>query len=185
MKGETLRKMKYRLGTALGDSKTYYTHSEATPIHGTGQGSCASPSIWLLISSILMDCLSELGGGMTMSDVMDETIQQWIDGFVDNTSLFVNIAPGDQDTNDVKRLHNLLRHDMIMWKELLEASGGKLELSKCFYYVMAWRFDDNGTPYPIAITEQRTMSNTISIPEGNTSENTTIEQKKSMKNIKH
>jgi hypothetical protein len=59
----TLRKMQFRLRTALGNSTKYYSHSEETPVRGTGQGSCASPSIWLLISSILMDCLKELAGG--------------------------------------------------------------------------------------------------------------------------
>jgi hypothetical protein len=103
--GKTLLKMQYRSRTALGDSKTYYQHSLNTPIHGTGQGSCASPSIWLLISSILMDCLAELTGGMTMSDVTWDKIQQWIDGFVDDTSLFVNIQDDDIATNDVKHLH--------------------------------------------------------------------------------
>lgn len=61
--------MKFRLRTALGNSKRTYTHTTETPIHGTGQGSCASPAIWLLISSILMDCLSEICGGMTMQDI--------------------------------------------------------------------------------------------------------------------
>jgi hypothetical protein len=51
----TLRKMQFRLRTALGDSTKFYNHSKETPVHGTGQGSCASPSIWLLISSILME----------------------------------------------------------------------------------------------------------------------------------
>jgi hypothetical protein len=133
MQATTLKKMKYRLRTALGDSKTIYQHSHNTPIHGTGQGSCASPALWLLISSILMDCLSELGGGMTMHDVAGSTyIQQWIDGFVDDTSLFTNIATLADD-NSILQLCNQLTTDMTIWNELLEASGGKLELSKCFY----------------------------------------------------
>jgi hypothetical protein len=79
----TLRKMKYRLRAALGDSTQTYQHTNVTPIHGTGQGSCASPAIWLIIRSILIDCLSELGNGMTMHDVVQEnSIQQWIDGLL-------------------------------------------------------------------------------------------------------
>ena len=35
-----------------------------------------------------------------------------------------------------------LKHDMIYWKELLEASGGKLELTKCFHYIFSWEFDE-------------------------------------------
>jgi hypothetical protein len=74
---------------ALGNSKKYYCHSHETPVHRMGKGSCSSPAIWLLVSSILMDCLQELAGGMEMTNPDDKTkIQQWIDGFVDDTSLF-------------------------------------------------------------------------------------------------
>jgi hypothetical protein len=122
----TLRKMKYRLRTALGESTQTYQHTNVTPIHGTGQGSCASPAIWLIISSILMDCLSELGSGMTMQDVVQEnSIQQWIDGFVDDTSLFTNIVQLTNNNNIIE-LCNSLTRDMTIWNELLEASGGKL-----------------------------------------------------------
>jgi hypothetical protein len=62
----------------------------------------ASPSIWLLTSSILMDCLSDLGGGMTMSDVTPDTIQQWIDRFIDDTLLFINLHPNERNTNNIQ-----------------------------------------------------------------------------------
>jgi hypothetical protein len=65
----TLENMQYKLRTALGDSTKCYSHSATTPVHGTGQGSCASPCIWLLISSILMECLEKTSTGMTMVDV--------------------------------------------------------------------------------------------------------------------
>jgi hypothetical protein len=98
VQANTLKSMKFRLRTALGDSKRTYQHSNKTPIHGTGQGSCASPAIWLLISSILMECLSETGGGMTMINVNTKSsIRQWIDGFVDDTSIFTNILHNKMD----------------------------------------------------------------------------------------
>jgi hypothetical protein len=151
----TLRKMKYRLRTALGESTTTYQHTAMTPIHGTGQGSCASPAIWLLISSILMDCLSALGGGMTLQNVNNDfSIQQWIDGFVDDTSLFANIIH-DSDDHNITRLCHQLTRDMTVWNELLEASGGKLELSKCFYYILSWKFDNEGNGVPMTIAEQK------------------------------
>jgi hypothetical protein len=70
LQATTLKKMTFRLQTALGESTRTYRHTYNTPIHGTGQESCASPAIWLLISSILMDCLSEIWGGMTMQDIV-------------------------------------------------------------------------------------------------------------------
>jgi hypothetical protein len=51
-------------------------------------------------------------------------IQQWIDGFVDDTSLFSNLIGTEYNTNDIKLLHQKLSQDLIAWKELLEASGG-------------------------------------------------------------
>ena len=138
MHGMTLKKMRYRLRTALGISKQDYTNTKSSPLHGTGQGSCASPAIWLTISSILMDCLSEIAGGMKMQDITnDNQLIDWINGFVDDTSLFSNIGK----SNDVQAIVKQLKHDMITWQQLLEASGGKLELSKCFFYILTWSFD--------------------------------------------
>jgi hypothetical protein len=155
LQATTLKKMKFRLRTALGESSRTYQHSNNTPIHGTGQGSCASPAIWLLISSILMDCLSEIGGGMIMQDVNGiSSIQQWIDGFVDDTSLFTNVTCHN-DNHCIIQSCNQLRSDMIIWNDLLEASGGKLELSKCFYYILSWQFDNDGNGIPMTIAEQR------------------------------
>jgi hypothetical protein len=162
----TLRKMQFRLCKALGDSTKYYCHSEETPVHGTGQGSCASPSIWLLISSILMDCLQELAGGIKMSNPDNTTtLQQWIDGFVDDTSLFTNLSRGEKNPNDIKLLHLKLSQDLIAWKELLEASGGKLELAKCFYYILSWKFNELGDAIPTTIKEHREICPQITIPD--------------------
>ena len=66
--GETLRTMKFRLRTAMGDSEEYYCHSTDTPIHGVGQGGTASPAFWLLVSSALFDCHQKKAQGMTMQD---------------------------------------------------------------------------------------------------------------------
>jgi hypothetical protein len=100
---KTLMKMRHRLQKALGDSTRFYTHTKETPVHGTGQGICASPCIWLLTSSILMDCLSELGAGLTMRDITLKHIRQWIDRFEDDTSLFTKLATQARVLNSATR----------------------------------------------------------------------------------
>jgi hypothetical protein len=130
--GKTLQKMRFRLQTALREPKRYYQHTETTPIHGTVQGSCSSPVIWLLTGSILMDCLSELVGGMTIANIDSSELQNWIDGFVDDMFLIVNLLKTDKDPNVVAILHKKLREDTIILQDLLEASGGNLQLEKCF-----------------------------------------------------
>jgi hypothetical protein len=44
---------------------------------------------------------------------------------------------------------------MTIWNDLLDASGGTLELSKCFYYILSWKFDKKGNDLPMIIAEQR------------------------------
>jgi hypothetical protein len=128
--------------------KKNYKHSTKTPIHTTGQGSCASPAIWLLVGCLLMDCLLHLGNGKTLKDMLGTRIlRQVIDGFVDDTSLFTNLLNSMIESNNIAQLTTQLRYDMIAWKELLEASGRKLELTKCFYYILTWKFDTKGNPH--------------------------------------
>jgi hypothetical protein len=105
MQAETLQKMIFRIHTAIGDSKRFYRHSTSTPNHGTGQGSCASPAIWLLVCSLLMDCLSTMGHGMTLHNIFGKrTLRQIIDGFVNDTSLFTNLLKTFLDRNDIELL---------------------------------------------------------------------------------
>jgi hypothetical protein len=69
VQANTLEHSKYKIKTALGESTTTYQHSSETPIFGTGQCSSASPSIWLMKSSFLMDIYETMAQGMTMINV--------------------------------------------------------------------------------------------------------------------
>jgi hypothetical protein len=48
----TLEQAKFRIKTTIGVSEDWYAHSEAFPIHGTGQGSGNSPTIWCFVCSV-------------------------------------------------------------------------------------------------------------------------------------
>jgi hypothetical protein len=121
-----------------------------------------------------MDCLGELGTGMTMADVKTlENIQQWIEGFVDDKSLFANTMPFHDYVPDLKMS---LAADMQLWASLLETTGGKLELSKCFYYILSWKFDYNGKPVPLNINDQLYFIFPITVQDSTTGKDVTIRQ---------
>jgi hypothetical protein len=42
-------------------------------------------------------------------------------------------------------------------------SGGTLELQKCFYYLLSWKFDEKANPVPSTIEEQSLLTPPISI----------------------
>jgi hypothetical protein len=99
-----------------------------------------------------MDLLEKKANGMTMIDVMDKTnIRRWIDGFVDDTSLFINI---DFISQCAQTMSTFLEEDGCRWAGLLEASGGKLELMKCFYYILTWSWNEKGEAIPQTINQQ-------------------------------
>jgi hypothetical protein len=51
---------------------------------------------------------------------------------------------------------NQLKDDGTRWTGFLEASGGKLEFLKCFYYILAWSWNDKGEAIPQTILQQNT-----------------------------
>jgi Reverse transcriptase (RNA-dependent DNA polymerase) len=138
LQSTTLQSSEFCIRTALGDSLRIYKNSLSSSVHGTGQGSCASPAIWLFISSFLMDILQDQANGMHMEYVKIETFEkrlcQWIEGFVDDTFIFANLEFGN---NNLEELLLKIQSDGQMWEQLLHTTGGELELSKCFYYILS------------------------------------------------
>ena len=63
--------------------------------------------------------------------------------------------------NDIKSLKEKLKQDGTWWAGLLAATGGKLELSKCFYYLLTWKYDKKGNPVAELINEQQDNENKI------------------------
>ena len=157
---KTLRAMEFHLRTALGVSEKFYKHTTTTPVHGSGQGSCASPTLWLILSSILMKSLEQQTSGMTISPigVKDQPIETIIDGFVDDTSIFVNLP--FYETNQAQ-IFQKLQDATGKWSELISASGGKLELQKCFFYAMIWKFTQEGEAILQTITQQQALGNHV------------------------
>jgi hypothetical protein len=174
LQSTTLEKSIFKIRTALGDSVTTYTNTDATPIHGTGQGSCATAAIWLLISSFLMDLLEKISNGMEMEDILDhiKNTRQIIEGFVDDNTLFTNLKYGRTNLNELVKK---AEQDWQNWECLLHTSGGALELSKCFYYLLSWKWDKWGSPIPQTIKEQNLPPTKITMSA--TNEIITLQQK--------
>ncbi len=103
--GETLAKMKYFVSTALGISEDSYGNTNMTPVHGTGQGSCASPSAWLQICSVLFECHERLStGAKYFSPDRMTVVENSMTGYVDDTKCV---------TNDMNQTHPLPVNELV------------------------------------------------------------------------
>eukprot|EP00957_Ditylum_brightwellii_P133321 10165316-Ditylum_brightwellii.AAC.1 len=104
-----LEEAKFKLKTALGVSDEFYQHCQAFPIYSTDQGSTNSPTIWLIISSVLFDIHDELVNVENFCGLLQFiTVHVSMVGFVDATG----------QTNDFHNNHaapeqliDLVQHD--------------------------------------------------------------------------
>jgi hypothetical protein len=165
--------MRYRIKTKIGVSKKHYQHTEAAPIYGTGQGSTGSPCFWALTSIILFNIMTEIAHGISFTDPHGlSTLQRTIEAFVDDTDVAAN---GTENNLMSRELAQVLQTDAQHREKLLLTSGGKLEfISKCFFYIMYWKFTEDGMPI---LTSKTEWPHKLMLHQGNDSKPTEIEQK--------
>jgi hypothetical protein len=168
---EILNQTQYYAKTVHGTSTMGYGTTPEHAIHGPGQGGRASPSIWTVISCLILSCMSEESNGITLLDPHTaQSVHQFSSGFVDdithwniNTDQRNTAAPLSTILNDTQRMAQ-------WWENLLFSTGGKLELSKCFYYVIYWIYNHEGEasmldttalPQQVHLTDSETSSDII------------------------
>ena len=145
---DTLFHMKYSIKHVYGVTPHTYTSSPTEPLFGTGQGSGASPAIWLSLVVILLNSLDRMSRednipALSFSDPWKDIMTEWrVGAFVDDTN------QGIVDPTGVLSLEELveqMRQAGQMWERLLHISGGSLNLSKCSWTLQYWLWK-NGRP---------------------------------------
>jgi hypothetical protein len=141
-----LSQMKYTVKTTFGISDAFIASSGSSVLYGTGQGSGASLAIWLTLSTILLSSLQALTiRGMVFQNPSGSIqAERHSDSFVDDTQNGINDAFLPTPWT-LPELHSNLSHMSHSWERLLYSSGGALEPSKCFYYLIYWTWK-NGLP---------------------------------------
>ena len=147
MNAKTLESAKYHVRTELGLSDTSFSHSPESPIYGTGQGSGNSSMLWLFLCCILFDIYDKhcTPARYTYPDHSNETKVSLI-GFVDDNNGQANKFKDRQTWENLQRLLQRVQSNANLWALLLCATGGALELSKCSYHILFWKFSLQGAP---------------------------------------
>ena len=65
-------------------------------------------------------------------------------------SLTTSLTSSTDDTITPEDISAGMQFEAQTWERLLWATGGALELSKCFYYILFYDFKKNGTPFLLA-----------------------------------
>jgi hypothetical protein len=115
-------------------------------IYGVGQGSKAGPVTWAAVSSLLFEAQDLLGTGVSFSNPT-RTIahKRNSDGMVDDTTGYHGRQPHwIRHYPSISTIFQGLKRDAQIWERLLWTSGGLLELTKCRFYMVHWKFSPDG-----------------------------------------
>jgi hypothetical protein len=147
----TLEKAEYRIRSESGLAPKGYQHNQHFPIYGTGQGSSNSPAIWCFLSSSLYECYdTQATKAIYCTPSRTNHVEVGMIGFVDDSNGQTNCFVLDENRQTVDKVMKQTQRNAQSWSDLLNVSGGALELSKCSYHVISWKFSAQGDPvlYP-------------------------------------
>lgn len=128
----------FYLKMSLEISKGSYSHSNKSPIDGTGQGAAHSPIVWALTSSVLFKIHQKLSYGMSILKGSFNT-KFSITGFVGNANNYTTEQQADL-------LILKASHDAQRWADLLHVVGTKFNQDKSFYTPILQDFTNAGNP---------------------------------------
>lgn len=113
-------------------------------LHGIGQGNGGGPAMLILHLTDMFAALSSVCIGFAMTCV--EHIKKATTvgtGYVDDVTLGLTIPRESPQTEQM--VYKYVKRMGQLWEKLLYITGGRLELSKCFWIPVTWKWQ-GGTP---------------------------------------
>ena len=139
-----IQHMKHYIRTSFGDSEEYFSSEHrAVPFQGILQGNGAAPTIWVLVSTPLLNMLrTAMNGAHIISPISSE--QSHIVGyaFVDDTDLItIDMRENHRNTEDIMID---MQEGIDRWEGGLRTTGGAIVPEKSWVYPIDFTFDTTG-----------------------------------------
>ena len=171
---KTIQEMKFFLRTGYGDSKNCANSRIEMRTQGLCQGNGAAGAGWAVVNITIISAHKKKGHGVHFLCPITK-LKSHIAGviFVDDTDLMHFRM--DRIEDELEVLYHL-QESITNWGKLLIASGGALKPIKCFYYIISFIWNADGS-WKYASNEidddgEENMEHRITIPlsDGSTSE---------------
>ena len=110
-------------------------------LHGIGQGNGAGPALWLSHLIVMFWTLEKHlpGWAFTSPDGLT-TFDSPGTGFVDDVTLGASADETLEYEDQEEHLVGTISKIASYWEKMLHTNGGKLELSKCFWVLISWKW---------------------------------------------
>ena len=139
---------KHYVRTKFGVSEDFFVGTFAAVLYGIGQGNGAGPAFWLSHLVVMFCVLDTLSHGIQFRSPSGKTTHKSPGmGFVDDVTLgcthsnpnksndMVELKK-DVGTEVLRQITNSAQH----WETMLYTDGGRLELSKCYWIYVSWKW---------------------------------------------
>ena len=166
-----LQNMRHYVKTSTGISKGYIKYGKKQEIcvtdgiiiflmgliGGTGQGSGASPIIWLSILVVMIMVYKRTNKGVEIViPKSGKKIPYHIVSYVDDNTIVKNFGTKES----INEILESMKRSLMEWNVLLKITGGGLSLTKCKLSVLKWR----GNYWGIQRPEKCNADQTIHVP---------------------
>lgn len=142
----SLQKMKHHIRTGYGVSSRTYGNStkQGKPTQGSGQGNGASPCIWVMLSTPLLNLMrTENLGAHFKTPLTEEKIFFAGCSFVDDTDLVYTSYDAEKTLEDITPA---MQQSIKTWEGGLRATGGALVPEKSWIYPIKYVWNEEGDP---------------------------------------
>ena len=143
-----IKNMKFYLCTGFGDSKSFAGGGISVKMQGLTQGNGASPAGWAVISISIIGVHGKKGHGAKFICPISHLKHHLSAIMYANDTDLLHIDLSKNETVD--EVHNEIQASVKSWGNLLIATGGVLQPTKCFYSIISfdwkdgeWRYADN------------------------------------------
>ena len=139
----TVQHLEHFIRTAFGDSEiSFQSHDAdaAEPIGGTGQGNGASPTIWAVVSTPVLDMLRKAGCVCAFKSAITGEGMVFVGfAFVDDTDKMVTCPSPDGTHEEVLEL---IQKTADEWEGGMRATGGAVGSDKSFWCLIGFNWKD-------------------------------------------
>ena len=139
-----IQHMQHYIRTSFGDSEEHFTSEHtAVPFQGILQGNGAAPTIWVLVSTPLLNMLRTAGNGAFITSPLSKETSHIVGyAFVDDTDL---ITMDMRDINmEADEIMSNMQDSIDRWEGGLRTTGGAIVPEKSWVYPIDFKFDGSG-----------------------------------------
>ena len=139
-----IQKMEHFIRTTHGDSDHAYSSNHTPiPFQGVLQGNGASPSIWVAVSTPLLNMMRQAQHGMQIMTAISKNPSTIVAfAFVDDTDL-IQGEIGNPNITAEEVMYDM-QQAILRWEGGLKATGGALVPEKSFVYPIDFKFNTAG-----------------------------------------